>query len=121
MSARHFFCIFRIFKVILGFLCINFLDDAMKYILFRRRPQFGISNDCKINTKAAHNHFYRYSDVRVRGNFFLHYFANQEKKRGSFDIQAKESASVFLKISFPKFIKTSTTISQEDLDFGLVG
>ena len=47
------------------------VDDAMKYFLFRRRPQVGITNDYKINTKATHNHFYRYSDIRVKGTFSL--------------------------------------------------
>ncbi|XP_066918617.1 histone deacetylase complex subunit SAP130-like isoform X1 [Clytia hemisphaerica] len=40
--------------------------EPMKYVFFRRRSQFGIMNDCKVNSKAAHNHFYRYSDVRVK-------------------------------------------------------
>ena len=43
----------------------------MKYALFRRKPQYGITNDIKINTKAAHNHFYRYSDVKVKGQLIL--------------------------------------------------
>jgi len=38
----------------------------MKYAVFKRKPQYGITNDIKINTKAAHNHFYRYSDVKVK-------------------------------------------------------
>lgn len=41
-------------------------SEAMKYYIFRRRPQVSILNEYKVNTKAAHNHFYRHSDVKVK-------------------------------------------------------
>ena len=44
-----------------------FADDALKYYLFRRRPRVSIVGDYKPNTKAAHNHFYRLSDIRPKG------------------------------------------------------
>ena len=52
----------------------------MKYAVFKRKPQYGITNDIKINTKAAHNHFYRYSDVKVKGWLFQFFFLTFTKQ-----------------------------------------
>jgi len=41
-------------------------SESAKYYIVRRRPQVGITHGHKINTKAAHSHFYRHSDVRVK-------------------------------------------------------
>merc|ERR1719427_1056994 len=51
------------------------ISEPVKYYIFRRRPQVGILSEYKVNTKAAHNHFYRYSDVKVK----------DEKKTSSYD------------------------------------
>lgn len=40
--------------------------EPVKYYVFHRKPQVSILSECKINTKAARNHFYRYSDVKVK-------------------------------------------------------
>ncbi|XP_020604913.1 histone deacetylase complex subunit SAP130-A-like isoform X1 [Orbicella faveolata] len=40
-------------------------DEDLKFIL-RKRPKISIVANYKINTKAAHNHFQRYSDVKVK-------------------------------------------------------
>lgn len=41
-------------------------DEDLKFILLKR-PKISIVANYKINTKAAHNHFQRYSDVKVKG------------------------------------------------------
>lgn len=41
-------------------------DEELKFILLKR-PKISIVANYKINTKAAHNHFQRYSDVKVKG------------------------------------------------------
>lgn len=40
-------------------------DEELKFILLKR-PKISIVANYKINTKAAHNHFQRYSDVKVK-------------------------------------------------------
>jgi len=40
-------------------------DEDLKFILLKR-PKISIVANYKINTKAAHNHFQRYSDVKVK-------------------------------------------------------
>lgn len=51
-------------------------DEDLKFILLKR-PKISIVANYKINTKAAHNHFQRYSDVKVKGqgtaNYSLHF------------------------------------------------
>ena len=42
-------------------------DEELKFILLKR-PKISIVANYKINTKAAHNHFQRYSDVKVKGS-----------------------------------------------------
>lgn len=41
-------------------------DEDLKFILLKR-PKISIVANYKINTKAAHNHFQRYSDVKAKG------------------------------------------------------
>ena len=41
-------------------------DEDLKFILMKR-PRISIVANYKINTKAAHNHFQRYSDVKAKG------------------------------------------------------
>lgn len=43
-----------------------FADDDLKFIL-GKRPKISIYGGYKVNTKAAHNHFLKYSDVRIKG------------------------------------------------------
>ena len=46
-------------------------DDSVKHLIYRRKPQVSIVGDYKINTKAAHNHFFRTSDMKVKGCSFV--------------------------------------------------
>ncbi|XP_048588820.1 histone deacetylase complex subunit SAP130-B isoform X2 [Nematostella vectensis] len=41
------------------------LDEDLKFILLKR-PKISIFGGYKVNTKAAHNHFLRYSDVKLK-------------------------------------------------------
>ncbi|EDO28164.1 predicted protein, partial [Nematostella vectensis] len=41
------------------------LDEDLKFILLKR-PKVSIFGGYKVNTKAAHNHFLRYSDVKLK-------------------------------------------------------
>lgn len=45
-------------------------DEDLKFILMKR-PRISIVANYKINTKAAHNHFQRYSDVKAKGQDHL--------------------------------------------------
>lgn len=44
----------------------TYSNESVKYYVFRRQPQVSILGHYKINTKAAYNHFQRYSDVKVK-------------------------------------------------------
>ncbi|XP_031558956.1 histone deacetylase complex subunit SAP130-A-like isoform X2 [Actinia tenebrosa] len=41
------------------------MDDDLKFILLKR-PKISIYGGYKVNTKAAHNHFLRYSDIKIK-------------------------------------------------------
>ncbi|KAK3754015.1 hypothetical protein QZH41_020286 [Actinostola sp. cb2023] len=41
------------------------MDDDLKFIL-HKRPKISIFGGYKVNTKAAHNHFLKYSDVKIK-------------------------------------------------------
>ena len=43
------------------------LDEYMKYYMFINKRKSSALGDYRINAKAAHHHFYRYSDVRSKG------------------------------------------------------
>ena len=51
------------------------LDEELKFLMLKRRC-VSIFGNYKVNHKAAHNHFQRYSDVKAKGGsseteFFL--------------------------------------------------
>ena len=59
--------------------------EPLKYYVFHRRPQVSILSEYKVYTKAAHNHFYRYSDVKVK---------DEKKCSGTHDKQLLNKSSV---------------------------
>ena len=69
---------FHIFRQVLKLLLNNifiylYLDEELKFLMLKRRC-VSIYGGYKVNNKAAHNHFQRYSDVKAKGNYTLFLF-----------------------------------------------
>ena len=63
----------QVFKSLLNIFIYLYLDEELKFLMLKRRC-VSIYGGYKVNNKAAHNHFQRYSDVKAKGNYRLSFF-----------------------------------------------